>query len=127
MSCCFSVYFPVVFKTVLRGLLTFGFVGFKIVFWVLFVELGGLPTPFSFQTLFSHVSLRGDPCHFFLVETLFASLRAQVTYSSLFRPAFSLYPRSLYILVHSRLEDNSSFSYTILLLRPCATSKQRAL
>ena len=29
------------FKTVLRGLWTFGFVGFKIVFWVLFVELGG--------------------------------------------------------------------------------------
>ena len=45
MSYCLSVYFLVVFKTVLRVLRTFGFVGLKIVFWVLFVELGGLLTP----------------------------------------------------------------------------------
>ena len=37
MSCCLSEYFLVVFKTVLRGLWTFSFVGLKIVFWVLFV------------------------------------------------------------------------------------------
>ena len=55
----------VVFKTVLRGLWTFGFVGLKLIFWVLFVELGGLLTPFSFQAVFSHVSLRGDPSRFF--------------------------------------------------------------
>ena len=44
MSCYISIYFLVVFKTVLRGLWTLGFVGFKIVFRVLFVELGGLLT-----------------------------------------------------------------------------------
>ena len=46
MSCCLSVYFLVVFKTVLKGLWMFGFIGLKIVFWVLFVELSGLLTPF---------------------------------------------------------------------------------
>ena len=46
MSCCLSLYFLVVFKTILRGLETFGFIGLKIVFWVLFVVLGGLLTPF---------------------------------------------------------------------------------
>ena len=64
MSCYLSVYFLVVFKTVLRGLTTFGFVGLKIVFWVLFVELFGLLIPFSSQALFSHVSPRGDPSRF---------------------------------------------------------------
>ena len=34
------------FKTVLRGPWTFDFVGLEIVFWVLYVELGGLLTPF---------------------------------------------------------------------------------
>ena len=33
------------FKTILRGLWTFGFIGLKIVFCVLFVELGGLLRP----------------------------------------------------------------------------------
>ena len=45
MSCCFSVYFLVVFKTVLRWMWTIDFVELKIVLWVLFVELGGLITP----------------------------------------------------------------------------------
>ena len=68
MFCCLSVYFLVVFKTVLRGLWMFGFVGLKIDFWVLFVELGGLLTFFSFQAFFSHVSPRGDPSRFCLVS-----------------------------------------------------------
>ena len=54
MSCCLSVYFLVVFKTILRGLWTFSFVGLKIVFKVLFVVLGGLLTPFVTRlTLFT--------------------------------------------------------------------------
>ena len=67
MSSCLSVYFLAVFKTVLRRLWTFSFVGLKIVFLVLFVELGSLLTPFSFQALFSHVSLRGDCSCFCLI------------------------------------------------------------
>ena len=63
------------FKTVLRALRTFGFVGLKIVFWVLLVELGGLLTPSV-----NRLSLASSR----LVETLLtaASLCAQVTYSS---------------------------------------------
>ena len=64
MSCCLSVYFLVVFKSILRGLRTFGFVGLKIVFWVLYVELGGLLTH-SVTRLFSATSR--------LVETVAAS------------------------------------------------------
>ena len=91
--------FLVVFKTVLRGMWTFGFVGLKIVFWVLFVELGGLLTPSV--TRLSLATSR-------LVETLVASasLCTQVTSSRPFCPAFSLYPQPLYIRVHSLLEDN---------------------
>ena len=55
------------FKTVLRGLWTFGFVELKIVFWVLFVELVGLLTSFSFQALFSYVLPREDPSRFSFV------------------------------------------------------------
>ena len=65
MSCCLSAYFLVVFKTVLRGLWTFGFVGHKIAFWFLFVGLGGLLTPFSVTRLSLATS--------HLVETLIAS------------------------------------------------------
>ena len=99
MSCGLSVYFLVVFKTVLKGLWTFGFVGLIVVFWVQFVELGGLLTPFSVTKL----SLAASR----LVETQVASasLHAQVTCSSLFHPAFSLYP--FFIQVCSRLKDNS--------------------
>ena len=98
MSCCLSVYFLVVFKTVLRGLWIFGFIRLKIVYRVLFVELGGLLTPSV--TRLSLVMSR-------LVETLVASasLCAQITCSNPFCPAFFLYPRPLYIQVH--LEDNS--------------------
>ena len=67
MSSCLSVYFLILFKTVLRGWWTFGFVGLKIAFWVLFVELGGLLTPFSVTSLFLATS------HF--VEILVASPR----------------------------------------------------
>ena len=76
MSCCLSVYFLVVFKTVLRGLWTFSFVGLKIIFRVLFIELGGLLT--TFVTRLCLATSR-------LVETLVASVssgRAQVTCSS---------------------------------------------
>ena len=88
MSYYFSVYFLVVFKAVLSGLWTFGFIGLKIVSWVLFVELGGLLTP-SVTRLFIVTS--------HLVKTLITSLRAQVISSSfpsclLPLPLASLYP-----------------------------------
>ena len=87
MSCCLSVYFLVVFKTVLRGLWTFGFVGHKIVFWVLFVELGALLT-LSITRLFVGFKLFSNTLYYHtvfstyrLVETLFtsSSLRVKVT------------------------------------------------
>ena len=88
MSCCLSVYFLVVFKAVLRGLWTFGFVRLKIIFWIMFVELDGLLTP-SVTRLSLVSSPCGEPSRFCLVETLFAYavetlvasafLRAQVT------------------------------------------------
>ena len=110
MSYCLSVYFLVVFKTILRVLWTEGcLVGFKIVFWVLFVELGGLLTP-SVTRLFLATS--------HLVKTLVASV-PWIPYS--FQPLsvpksraqipsvqpFSLYPQPLHIRVHGHLEDNS--------------------
>ena len=62
MYCCLSGYFLVGFKTVLRGLWTFGFVWLKIV-------LGSIcrvewSTNTSYPALFSHISPRGDPCRF---------------------------------------------------------------
>ena len=59
----------------------FGFLGLKIVFWVLFAKLGGLLIPFSFQAIFNHISPCGNPCHFCSAQTIFAtaSLRAQVS------------------------------------------------
>ena len=75
----------------------FGFVG--IVFWVLFIELGGLVT-----LLVTWLSLAMSR----LVETLVASLA--VPKSRAKDPSILpsiLYPRSLYIRVHNRPEDNS--------------------
>ena len=66
------------FKTVLRGLCTFGFGGLKIVIRVLFVELGGLLTPSVTRLSFAV---------FRFVETLVASAsscHAEVTCSSVF-------------------------------------------
>ena len=127
MPCCLSVYFLVVFKIVLRGLYTFGFVGLKFLFWVLFVELGGLLTPFLsklsldascfVETLIVSPSSRRVQvtCSSPVLKSFgpaFSLYASQVTCSSPFRPAFSPYPRPLYIRVYSRLEDNSQFSYT---------------
>ena len=91
----------IVFKTVLRGLWTFGFVGLKIVFWVLFVELGGLLTP-SDTKLFLVTS--------HLVNTLVASpssgLPKSLAQVTSVLPSPTICGLS-YIRVHSRLEDNS--------------------
>ena len=99
MFCCLTVYFLVVFKTVLRGLWMFGFVGLQLFSGFCLQSLGGQLT--LSVTRLSLVTSR-------LVETQVASAspRAQVTCSSPFRPAFSLYSRPLYIRVHSRLENN---------------------
>ena len=93
-----TIYFLVVFKTVLRGLWMFGFVGHKIVFWVLFVELGGLLTPFSLPALFSHISPHGDLSHLcssgcagLTSTSLCPKSRAQVPYI-LPSPSASLHP-----------------------------------
>ena len=80
------VVFLYIFWLCLWGLWTFGFVRLKIVFWVLFVELGDLLTPSV-----TRLSL-ATSC---LVETLTASSpsdRAQVTCSS---PSVRLSPSTL--------------------------------
>ena len=120
MSCCLSVYFLVVFKTILKGLWTFGFVRLKIFFWLLFLELGGLQTPSV--TRLSLATSR-------LVETLVisASFCAQVTCSVYFRSAFSLFSQPLYIRVHRHLEDNSQFSYILSAALRDSRSNERIL
>ena len=101
MSCCLSLYFLLVFNTLLRGLWMFGFVGLKIIFWVLFVELRDLLTPLvtRWSLAMSHL---GET-----LLTSFLSCQAQVMSSSL---SILLFPSALGL---------STFGYTAILRRTC--------
>ena len=56
MSCCLSVYFLVVFKTVLRDAVDVWFRRAQIVFWAPFVEFGDLLTPSVIGSLFTRLT-----------------------------------------------------------------------